>query len=183
MPQAKPQNRFQNGMHGVFLTAAELTYRGFIVSLTSRNAYGADLLVTDGKCQRTWSVQVKTNQSNSSNYWLLSPHCKELAFATHVYVFVALNGDQRPRFIAVPSRVVAESSESQETKAGRWYWFSRNTPWNHEGEGWEEAFGVPAPNPASTADLIAMEVQAETLDSTRNEIAPGSIHSSQSDGE
>jgi hypothetical protein len=67
-------SKFQTGMHGVFLTAAELTHRGFIVSLTSRNAFGADLLVTDDQCQRTWSVQVKTNQSTSPNFWLLSVH-------------------------------------------------------------------------------------------------------------
>jgi hypothetical protein len=38
-------------MQGVFLTAAELTHRGFVVSLTARNAFGADLLVTDNQCE------------------------------------------------------------------------------------------------------------------------------------
>ena len=39
------------GMIGVYLTAAELSKRGFIVSPTSRGAEGADLLVTDQECQ------------------------------------------------------------------------------------------------------------------------------------
>jgi hypothetical protein len=39
---------------GVYLVAAELSYRGFIVSPTSRSAIGADLLVTDQECKRTW---------------------------------------------------------------------------------------------------------------------------------
>lgn len=101
-------SKFQSGMHGVFLTAAELTYRGFIVSLTSRNAFGADLLVTDKQRQRTWSVQVKTNQSTAANYWLLNRHCETLKIDSHVYVFVSLKRNQRPDFLVVPSRVVAE---------------------------------------------------------------------------
>ena len=47
------------GMLGTYLAAAELTKKGFIVSITSRNAKGADLLVTDQSCKKTWSVQVK----------------------------------------------------------------------------------------------------------------------------
>jgi len=43
---------FQIGMQVVFLTAAELTRRGFIVSTTTRNAFGADLLVTDQRCKK-----------------------------------------------------------------------------------------------------------------------------------
>ena len=37
----------QTGTRGVFLVAAELASRGLIVSPTSRNSFGADLLVTD----------------------------------------------------------------------------------------------------------------------------------------
>lgn len=155
-------------MQGVFLTAAELTHRGFIVSLTSRNAFGADLLVTDSKCEHTWSVQVKTNQGTSANYWLLSPRCKELAYDSHVYVFVGLKEDQRPSFLAVPSKVVADNCEKQETKGGVWYWFSRDTVWKHEKEGWDQTFGLAPASSVSTADLIALELQAEAQDSTMN---------------
>jgi hypothetical protein len=42
----------QTGMQGVYHVAAELTHLGFIVSVTSRSAFGADLLVTDQRCQR-----------------------------------------------------------------------------------------------------------------------------------
>ena len=102
-------SRFQNGMQGVFLAAAELTYRGFVVSLTARNAFGADLLVADNQCQHAWSVQVKTNQDTSSNFWLLNAHSENLKSDSHVYIFVALRGNQRPKFLVVPSRVVAEN--------------------------------------------------------------------------
>ena len=96
-------------MQGVFLTAAELTHRGFVVSLTARNAFGADLLVTDNQCQHAWSVRVKTNQDTSVNFWLLNAHSENLRSDSHVYVFVALKGNQRPRFLVVPSRIVADN--------------------------------------------------------------------------
>jgi hypothetical protein len=148
-------------MQGVYLVAAELTYRGFIVSLTARNAYGADLLVTDGECRRTWSVQVKTNQSTSANYWLVSPHSEKLAHDTHLYVFVALKGNQRPNFLVVPSKTVAANVGQQVTKSGTWYWFPRDGTPPLEGEGWDEAFGEPAPVPASTDDHVAAEASGD----------------------
>ena len=135
-------SKFQNGMQGVFLAAAELTYRGFVVSLTARNAFGADLLVTD-QCQRAWSVQVKTNQSTSANFWLLNAHAEKLKSDSHVYVFCALKKDQRPRFLVVPSRIVAENVGKGTDSGGEWYWFNRDTKWPHKDEGWEECFGSP----------------------------------------
>jgi hypothetical protein len=48
-------------MRGVYLVASELSRLGFIASPTSRSAIGADILVTDQKCKRTYSVQVKKN--------------------------------------------------------------------------------------------------------------------------
>lgn len=95
------------GMLGVYLTAVELTKLGFIVSPTSRSAMGADLLVTDPKCKRAWSVQVKTN-AKSARFWLTGEKAKELASKSHIYVFVNAkpkSGD--PEFYVVPSQVVA----------------------------------------------------------------------------
>jgi hypothetical protein len=140
-------SRFQNGMQGVFHTTAELTHRGFVVSLTSRNAFGADLLVTDGQCQQSWSVQVKTNQSTAANFWLLNAHTEKLKSKSHIYVFVALKGNQRPSFLVVPSGIVAEHAEKGTSKSGEWYWFNRDTKWDHKDEGWEECFGSPGPIP------------------------------------
>src|SRR3979490_1302873 len=76
------------GMLGVYLTAVELVKRGFIVSPTSRSAMGADLLVTDQRCRKAWSVQVKTNAS-TANFWLVNSKTKDAVSATHVYVFVS----------------------------------------------------------------------------------------------
>jgi hypothetical protein len=59
-----PSKGQQTGMHGVFLVAAELAARGFVVSRTSRNAMGADLLVTDSACACTYSFRKKPTPSH-----------------------------------------------------------------------------------------------------------------------
>jgi len=69
---------YKTGTQGVFLTAAELTHGGFIISVTSRNAFGADLLVTDSRCQNAWPVQVKTSKDTLANFWLSNAHCETL---------------------------------------------------------------------------------------------------------
>jgi hypothetical protein len=106
------------GMLGVYLTAAELTNRGFVVSPTSRSAAGADLLVTDQRCQRAFSVQVKT-QRQAANYWLVGRQAHEINSPTHIYIFVNLRGDSRPDYLVVPSEVVAKKMYGDdESKAG-----------------------------------------------------------------
>jgi len=114
------------GMLGVYLTAAELTNRGFIVSPTSRSAAGADLLVTDQRCQRAFSVQVKT-QRQTANYWLVGRQAREINAPTHIYVFINLRGDNRPEYLVVPSEVVAEKMYGDEAKTGNtFYCFDRS---------------------------------------------------------
>jgi hypothetical protein len=130
----------QTGMQGVYLVAAELTHLGFIVSTTSRSAFGADILATDQRCQRAWSVQVKTNHQRMS-FWLLSKHAKEIKSPTHVYVFVTLNKNQRPDFHVVRSEFVAEHVYEEETKGSTWYSFDRSDI-KPDSEGWE-IFGDP----------------------------------------
>ena len=127
-------SNFQIGMQGVFLTAAELTRRGLIVSLTARNAFGADLLVTDQRCNRAWSVQVKTNQS-PKKYWLLRKHARELTSDCFVYVFVSLKEDnQQPDYIVASSRRVAKNVEKYRDKHNTWYSFWKEK--EPECEGW-----------------------------------------------
>src|SRR5882724_9193029 len=98
----------QTGMRGVYLAAAEISSRGFIVSPTSRSARGADLLVTDQACKRAFSVQVKTS-GRPSTFWLVGAHARRLKSPSHVYVFIQLKDDDRPpEYFVVPSRVVAK---------------------------------------------------------------------------
>jgi hypothetical protein len=111
------------GMTGVYLVAAELSWRGFIVSPTSRSAIGADLLVTDQLCQRSYSVQVKTNASTFA-FWLVGAKAKQIVSDTHLYVLVNLrkNGRETEYFV-VPSQVVAEKMMIRKRRSSTWYSF------------------------------------------------------------
>jgi hypothetical protein len=75
------------GMRGVYLVVAELSRLGFIASPTSRSAIGADIWITDQACQRTYSVQVKTN-ARTFNSWSMGKKAKEQFSESHIYVFV-----------------------------------------------------------------------------------------------
>jgi hypothetical protein len=109
------------GMLGVYLTAAELTNKGLIVSITSRNAKGADLLATDQSYKRTWAIQVKTNRK-AAKFWLLNKSYNEDVSKNHVYVFVNLRGNERPEYYIVSSLVVAKDGYTSKSRtASVWY--------------------------------------------------------------
>ena len=101
------------GMQGVYFVAAELSKRGFIVSPTSRGAFGADLLVTDQLCNRSYSVQVKTN-ARTFTFWLLNKKSKDLVSKTHIYVLVNIRRDNKIEYFIVPSKVIAENMQEDE---------------------------------------------------------------------
>jgi hypothetical protein len=101
------------GMLGVYLAAAELTRRDLIVSITSRNARGADLLATDRACRKTWSIQVKTNRK-VAGFWLLGAAEKVTASPTHIYILINVRGDARPDYYVIPSGEVAKLGRSKD---------------------------------------------------------------------
>ena len=114
------------GMLGVYLVAAELTQRGLIVSITSRNAKGADIIAVDQSYERAWSIQVKTNRK-SSKYFLLSKDFKTTHAKQHVYVFVNLRGEERPDYYVVPSTHVVKHGRSWERSTGsEWHGYDRD---------------------------------------------------------
>jgi len=121
------------GMIGVYLVAAELSHRGFIVSPTSRSARGADLLVTDQKCRKAWSVQVKTNAKVRDTWSVKAPVFNS---DSHVYVFVSLKGDSRPEYKVVRSSVVATRLRGSETPS-KWCYFHRSDGPTGPDEGWD----------------------------------------------
>jgi hypothetical protein len=94
---------------GMFLAAAELCRHDFNVTPTSRNMAGADLLITDGRCRNTWTIQVKTADQSQKRRrgWLIGGKAEHTANPTHAYVFVVLNGDSVADFYVVPSEIVA----------------------------------------------------------------------------
>ena len=86
-------NRQITGMRGVYLVAAELSKRGFIVSPTSRSAQGADLLVTDQMCKRAYTVQVKTD-TTGNNFFLIGKNVEATVSRSHIYVLVRIRKPQ-----------------------------------------------------------------------------------------
>ncbi len=74
------------GMLGTYLAAAELTQKGLIVSITSRNAKGADLLVANQSYKKTWSIQVKTNRK-AAGFWLMGATYKVMASSGRISVY------------------------------------------------------------------------------------------------
>src|SRR5579863_1977408 len=118
------RSNYQSGMRGVYLVAAELTRRGFIASPTLRNAPGADLLVTDSECNKTWSVQVKTN-TDRLPYWLVGEKATGAKSPSHVYVFVTLDGKQGPEYIPVRSEFEAKNVCKEQTANSTFYSFDK----------------------------------------------------------
>jgi len=114
----------QTGMRGVFLVAAELVAQGYIVSTTSRNAMGADLLVTDQECKRAFSVQVKTN-GRPASFWLLGNKAKAVASTSHIYVFVNLRKDGSADYYVVPSKTLSQITNKQPVSNSRWPSFQK----------------------------------------------------------
>jgi len=117
------------GMRGVYLVAAELSRIGLIASPTSRSAIGADILVTDQDCLRTYSVQVKTNTS-TFGFWLVGAKARTMHAPSHVYVLVNLRKKKTGELIEyyiVPSEVVATkmvSSAISRTSQFEWHQFN-----------------------------------------------------------
>lgn len=128
-----------SGMEGVFLVAAKLASRGFIVSPTSRSAAGVDLLVTGPSCKQAFSVQVKAQRKNPS-FWLVGARAKEHHAADYIYVLVNLN-DGNPLFFVVPSEDIAEKTivETSPRTSSVWYSFKRDEAYR---ENWA-VFGEP----------------------------------------
>ncbi len=93
------------GATGVYLVASELSKRSFIVSITSRNAEGADILVTDQYCRKAYSVQVKTNASTFS-FWLIGKKGVKISSDSHIYVLVNIRKNEIEYYI-VPSKIIS----------------------------------------------------------------------------
>ena len=130
-----------SGMQGVYLVAAELSRRGFIVSPTSRGAAGADLLVTDQKYKRAFSIQVKTNKKNYG-FWLVGKKAKEISSNSHIYVLVNIKKDgEQIEYYVVPSKVIAQNMELSN---GNWdnFYFSDAKEAEYYRDRWK-LFGDP----------------------------------------
>jgi hypothetical protein len=128
-------------MRGTYLVAAELSRLGFIVSPTSRNANGADLLVTDQRCRRAYSVQVKTN-ARAFCFWLIGSNARNRTSGAHVYVLVNIRESKRRglrvEYFVVPSKHLTRLGDHD----GNWPHIRRDKILKYEND-WT-AFGNPS---------------------------------------
>lgn len=97
------------GMTGVYCAAAELSRRGFIVAMTSRNAQGIDLLATLPNKYTAWTFQVKTN-ADKGDSWRLGQG-ETVADPNCFYIFVNLNGAGPPTYAIAESSHVARQKK------------------------------------------------------------------------
>lgn len=100
-------NSILSGVAGEHLCAAELTRRGYVASLTSKNTKGIDILAANESATRTVAIQVKTSKGGGRE-WVLRKAAEEEFFDAFFYIFVNLNGLERPDFFIVPSKTVAD---------------------------------------------------------------------------
>lgn len=135
------------GMLGVYLTAAELTQKELIVSVTSRSARGVDLFATDQDYKHTWSIQVKTNRK-AAGFWLLNKDYRKEKAKQHVYIFVNMHGDRRPDYFILPSKNVAQRG--------------RSTPPRSTGTVWHAFYAKDAERYRERWDLLRKSPQSNT---------------------
>lgn len=90
------------GMRGVFLVAAELAEREFIVSPTSRSARGVDLLASNLEGTQTYAVEVKS--TSKTTFWIVGKDAGLRKSRSQIWVFVKFGKPgERARFFIVPS--------------------------------------------------------------------------------
>jgi hypothetical protein len=114
------------GMTGVYLVAAQLSRRGFVVSPTSRSVHGVDLLASSPNGSRTLAIEVKTN-ARTFNFWLLGKKAKEMTSRGLYYAFVNIREGSEEYYI-VPSRIVATrmKEKTRGPKKSKWRSVSRS---------------------------------------------------------
>ncbi|WP_148300335.1 hypothetical protein [Holophaga foetida] len=96
-----------SGVAGEYFVCAELSMRGYLATLTLKNAEGIDILATKPNSGKAISIQVKTIQGEN-RHWVMNEKHEKIQSDDLYYVFVRLkSAGQRPDFHIVPSSIVA----------------------------------------------------------------------------
>ncbi len=108
MVNSKKLSSVQSGVAGEYLTAGELSRRGYVAAITLRNSRGVDIIVTNQGASKSVSIQVKTSYGSSTR-WVLGEKAEECFAGNLFYIFVNLNYGNPAEFFIVPSKVVAKT--------------------------------------------------------------------------
>jgi len=108
-------DKILRGVAGEYLVAGELSKRGVIASITLRNTKGMDVLASNSDASKSVGIQVKTTVYPRKEYpsWMLGEKAENYFSDSLFYIFVLLKeGDERPDFYIVPSKIVAEHTKT-----------------------------------------------------------------------
>ncbi|MBI4664402.1 MAG: aspartate ammonia-lyase [Verrucomicrobia bacterium] len=98
-----------SGTAGEYHAAAELSRRGYLATITNKNAESVDILAARPNSGRALKIQVKTTQSEKA-HWVLREKDEEDHGPGFFYIFVRLGAlGTRPDFHIVPGRFVAKT--------------------------------------------------------------------------
>jgi len=98
---------------GTHFVAGELSQRGYIATLTTRNTRGIDLLVSKLDGSKSVSIQVKTSSAkqreNYTRSWSMGKKDENIFSDYLFYVFVDIKyNNEKPDYYIVKSKTVAE---------------------------------------------------------------------------
>src|SRR5262245_45923159 len=110
------------GAAGEYYVAAELSRRGWLATVTIKNAPGTDVLAQNRATGRVVAIQTKTANYDVNEFW------RPQVVLGEWFVFVKLRGeDERPRFFIVPADVVSATNPQRAIRVnqlteweGRW---------------------------------------------------------------
>ena len=105
-------NFVSTGNAGEYFVAGELERRGFTVAVPMSNVKDFDILAINRKNYNQYALQVKTTISNRKE-WILSRKNEEITDPKVFYVFVTLNGIEKPEYHIVPSSIVASQIKNR----------------------------------------------------------------------
>jgi len=111
-----------SGITGEYYVAAEFSRRGYLAAITLRNSDGVDILVSNIKGDKTFSIQVKTTQNKRK--WIWNKKVEEETSRNKYFVFVNIpkDIDKHPEYFIVNSKALSEC-----IKEGHQNWLKKPT--------------------------------------------------------
>ena len=106
------RRNYQTQWASQFYAAAELTRRGYLVSLTFGNAPESDLLVHSDYSDNNFTVDVKGQ--SSMNFWLIQPRKPN---PNHYFILVYLpSGYKQPKYFIISSDMLMKKREEYKNR-------------------------------------------------------------------
>jgi hypothetical protein len=106
------------GVAGEYFVAAELSRRGWIATITLKNAPNIDVMATRPDGSRTVNIQVKTRAAGNRKGWVFNKRLLVPAPGPNFYIaFVDLKGqNENPDYYLIPKNLFAEPAEKRHRK-------------------------------------------------------------------